>query len=186
MRYVKGRVLDIGCGAGRHSLFLQRRGFKVVGIDVSPLAVKTSRARGLGKVRVMSVNRLAFDPESFDTVLMLGSFGLVGDSEKAKRIMNRLDRISSPQALVLAESTDPYQTDDPVHLNYHESNRKKGRTGGQTRIRIRYRQYRGAWLDYLHVSKDELKLILRRTNWEVKRFIDSKGPIYVAVIGKRN
>ena len=40
MRYVRGRVLDIGCGAGRHSLYLQEKGFDVLGIDTSPLALK--------------------------------------------------------------------------------------------------------------------------------------------------
>ena len=37
MEFVKGRVLDIGCGAGRHSLYLQKKGFDVLGIDNSPL-----------------------------------------------------------------------------------------------------------------------------------------------------
>jgi 2-polyprenyl-3-methyl-5-hydroxy-6-metoxy-1,4-benzoquinol methylase len=40
MEFVKGRVLDIGCGAGRHSLYLQKMGFDVLGIDNSPLAIK--------------------------------------------------------------------------------------------------------------------------------------------------
>src|SRR5204863_4388583 len=46
MRYVRGRVLDVGCGAGRVSLHLQERGLDVVGIDVSPLAVQVARHRG--------------------------------------------------------------------------------------------------------------------------------------------
>lgn len=36
MQFVKGRVLDIGCGAGRHSLYLQKKGLDVLGIDISP------------------------------------------------------------------------------------------------------------------------------------------------------
>ena len=40
MEFAKGRVLDIGCGAGRHSLYLQKKGFDVLGIDSSPLAVE--------------------------------------------------------------------------------------------------------------------------------------------------
>src|SRR3984957_16876556 len=39
MRYVRGRTLDIGCGAGRHSLYLQEKGLDVIGIDSSPLAI---------------------------------------------------------------------------------------------------------------------------------------------------
>jgi 2-polyprenyl-3-methyl-5-hydroxy-6-metoxy-1,4-benzoquinol methylase len=51
MKYVEGRVLDIGCGAGRHSLYLKNKGFDVLGIDNSPLAIKVSRLRGLKKSR---------------------------------------------------------------------------------------------------------------------------------------
>ncbi|MGD0495283.1 MAG: methyltransferase domain-containing protein [Candidatus Bathyarchaeia archaeon] len=46
MGFVKGRVLDIGCGAGRHALYLQQKGFSVVGVDSSPLAVKVCKLRG--------------------------------------------------------------------------------------------------------------------------------------------
>ena len=41
----KGRVLDIGCGGGRHSLYLQRKGFQVLGIDQSPLAIRICKLR---------------------------------------------------------------------------------------------------------------------------------------------
>src|SRR3989442_9517912 len=52
--YVRGRVLDVGCGPGRHSLYLQRKRFDVLGIDVSPLAVKVSKLRGLKKAKVIA------------------------------------------------------------------------------------------------------------------------------------
>ncbi len=47
MEFVKGKVLDKGCGAGRHSLHLQKEGFDVLGIDSSPLAVKVGKLGGL-------------------------------------------------------------------------------------------------------------------------------------------
>ena len=49
MEFVKGRILDVGCGAGRHSLHLQRKGFDVLGIDNSPLAIKVCKLRGQRK-----------------------------------------------------------------------------------------------------------------------------------------
>ncbi len=47
MRYATGKVLDIGSGGGRHSLYLQTKGFKVLAVDVSPLAIKACKLRGL-------------------------------------------------------------------------------------------------------------------------------------------
>jgi len=47
IRLVRGRVVDVGCGAGRVSLHLQEQGHDVSGLDVSPLAVRACRERGL-------------------------------------------------------------------------------------------------------------------------------------------
>ena len=49
LTFVKGRVLDIGCGVGRHILYLQRKNFKVLGIDNSPLSIKVCKLRGVKK-----------------------------------------------------------------------------------------------------------------------------------------
>ncbi len=56
--------------------------------------------------------------------------------------------------------------------------------GGQVRLRVRYNRYRGAWVDYLFVSRSEMEDILTGTGWGVRRFIDSDGPNYAAVIEK--
>lgn len=47
MDHVKGRVLEVGCGAGRFLLWLRDRGHEVVGIDNSPGAIEVCRLRGL-------------------------------------------------------------------------------------------------------------------------------------------
>jgi hypothetical protein len=59
--------------------------------------------------------------------------------------------------------------------------------GGQVRIRVRFRKHVGRWFDYLMVSREEMKAILRGTGWKVKEFIDSESESdsrYVAVIRK--
>ncbi len=77
MRFVRGRVLDIGCGAGRVALHLQGRGHEVVGIDISPGAVRSSKGRGVKIVRQMSLETLDDRIGRFDTVIMFGNnFGL--------------------------------------------------------------------------------------------------------------
>ncbi|MEM3875283.1 MAG: class I SAM-dependent methyltransferase [Candidatus Bathyarchaeia archaeon] len=73
----------MGCGAGRHSIYLQNNGLDVTGIDISPLAIKICRLRGLRKAEVMSVEEIDFEPNSFDTVIMSGNnFGLLGGSSR--------------------------------------------------------------------------------------------------------
>ena len=57
--YATGRVLDIGCGAGRHCLYLQGQGHQVLGIDISPLAIQTCQSRGLKNALVTPVTQLS-------------------------------------------------------------------------------------------------------------------------------
>ena len=185
MEFVKRRILDIGCGAGRHSLYLQNKGFDVLGIDSSPLAIKVCKLRGLKKARVMPIEELNFKPDSFDTLIMMGSnFGLFGSFEKARRLLKKLHKMTSRNGLIIASTRDTYKTDIADHLEYHKRNREKGRMAGQLRVRIRFRKCVGRWFDYLIVSKKEMEEILKGTGWKIKEFIDSGDSAYIAAIEK--
>ena len=185
MRFVHGsRALDVGCGAGRVSLYLQRRGLKVTAIDNSPLAIRLCRTRGVKDARVLAVEqigRLAAD--SFDTVVMFGNnFGLFGSFKNARRLLRQLHRVTSPQAVILAGSLNPYQRRLAAHLRYQRRNRQRGRMGGQIRLRVRFHEIKGRWFDYLLVSPTEMKDILAGTGWRQDRILRGDGPVYVAVI----
>lgn len=58
MRFVRGRVLDVGCGGGRVSLHLQERELEVVGIDSSPGAIAACRRRGVRDARELDLRTL--------------------------------------------------------------------------------------------------------------------------------
>jgi 2-polyprenyl-3-methyl-5-hydroxy-6-metoxy-1,4-benzoquinol methylase len=182
----KGRVLDIGCGAGRHSLYLQRQGFDVTGIDSSPGAIEVCKSRGLKNAIVRPFARVdEFEPDSFDTVLMLGNnFGLFGDAENAKVMLEKLSRITSSDAQIIAETLNPYLTNRPEHLEYHEFNRRRGRMPGQIRMRVRYGKSVGEWFDYLFVSPAEMREIVAGSPWRIRELIGAEEPNYVALIIK--
>ena len=187
MRFVRGRVLDIGCGAGRHALYLQGKGLEVVGIDNSPLVVKVCRERGLRDARTVPIAQIGPRLGVFDTVLMLGNnFGLFGSFEGARRLLAKLTRITSSKGRIVAMTNDTYKTDDPDHLAYHARNRDKGRMSGQLRIRVRYRKYATPWFDYLIVSKAEMESILDGSGWAVNRYLDTAdASYYMAIIDKK-
>lgn len=185
MNYVGGRVLDIGCGAGSHSIYCQEQGYRVLGIDVSPGAIQVSRHRGLRHGRVMSVTQVVASLGVFDTVLMLGgNFGTLGNRERASRLLKRFHRMTTPTARIIAESRDPYLTTEPVHRAYHKGNRSRGRMSGQVRIRVRFKNLKTPWFDYLFVSKEEMAQILDDTGWRVAEFLDSGGAGYIGVLSK--
>jgi SAM-dependent methyltransferase len=186
MRYVRGRVLDVGVGAGRVALHLQERGHEVVGIDNSPLTVEVARRRGVRDARVLPFAQIGPELGVFDTVVMMCSnFGLFGSAAGAKRMLGRLRRLTSEDACIVASSRDPYGTDDPDHLAFQEQNRARGRMSGQLRLRVRHGLYRGRWFDYLLVSPDEMRALAEAGGWEVDRLIqDKEDDYYVGILRK--
>lgn len=185
LEFTQGRVLDVGLGAGRHALYLQAKGHDVIGIDNSPLAIEVSKLRGVKDARLMPIEAVGESLAVIDTVVMMGNnFGLFADFEKAQSILKRFYEISPQHGRILAETLNPYGTSDPIHLEYHQQNRDKGRMGGQIRFRHRYRQYCADWMDYLFVSLPELESILDGTGWRLsKTFGDTEG-IYTMLLEK--
>lgn len=185
MRYARGRVLDIGSGAGRHCLYLQDKGHDVLATDNSPLAIEVCKLRGLRNASITSINQINSKSGVFDTILMLGNnFGLFGSFERARRLLQRFHKITTQNARIIANSYTPYQTDIPEHLQYHKFNRERGRMAGQLRVRVRYKKYVTPWFDYLIVSKEEMENILVGTGWRVTKYLESDNSYYIAIIEK--
>ena len=186
IEHATGRVLDIGCGAGRHCLYLQENGHDVLGTDISPLAIQTCQNRGVKNARATPVTQLSSKIGTFDTILMMGhNFGLVGNYKRAKWLLRRFAAMTTDTAKIIAETMDPYETTDPGHLAYHQFNRDRGRMSGQLKLRIRYRQYATPWFDYLFVSKTEIEDILDGTTWRTERYINATDtPTYVVILSK--
>lgn len=181
-----GRVLDIGCGAGRAALYLQNKGLDVVAIDISPLAVEVARERGVANASVLSIRDISEDElGQFDSIVMMGNnFGLFGTHGRAGRLLRRFARMTSEHAVLITESRDPYRTTDDFHRAYHEQNRLRGRMAGQLRIRSRYKSYRTPWFDYLFVSESEMAEIVAGTGWKIREVIGSGNVVYSVVLEK--
>jgi SAM-dependent methyltransferase len=187
LRLVRGRVLDVGCGAGRVALELQRRGHKVVGIDPSPLAVEVCRRRGVADARVLGLRDVDESLGRFDTVVLFGNnFGLLGDARKARTRLRRLRGVTNEGARVLAASGDPHATRNPAHLAYLERNVRRGRLAGQIRFRVRHRRAATPYFDFLFVSREEMGELADAGGWRLIRTVDDDGDgaSYVGVLEK--
>lgn len=100
-----GSVLDVGCGSGSHSLYLQNIGFDVKAIDISPGAIETCKLRGIKNASIRNIWDI--DNERFDTILAL--MNGVGISEKLNRLVPFLSHLKSqlnPNGQILLDSSD--------------------------------------------------------------------------------
>ncbi len=99
-----GSILDVGAGAGCHSLALQQQGRQVTAIDISPLAVATMRERGVMDVREQDFFTL---DGHYDTILMLmNGIGIVGKLSRMPAFFMQLDRLLAPGGQLLCDSSD--------------------------------------------------------------------------------
>ena len=120
------RVLDLGCGPGRHSLELARRGFEVVGVDISGTFIdvatkRTSDLPGATFVRADARN-LPFDHPAlaigFDAVVCLcqGAFGLMTSDGDDRRVLEGIRRALRPGGGLALSAFSAY-----FSVRYHEA-----------------------------------------------------------------
>lgn len=102
----KGKVLDVGCGAGSHSLYLQNeRGLDVTAIDISANAVKACELRGLKKAKVQDV--MTIENETYDTILLLmNGAGMCGRLKKIGKFLLQLKSLLNENGQILVDSSD--------------------------------------------------------------------------------
>ena len=109
----QGTVLDVGCGSGSHSLYLQEKGLKVKAIDISKGAIKVCKQRGLQNAKVKNI---LDETETFDTILLLmNGTGVFEDLANTPRYLNHLKALLKPNGQILVDSSDikyMYEDDD--------------------------------------------------------------------------
>ena len=187
IRYAKGEILDVGCGAGRVGLYLQNKGLTVHGIDTSPLALKVCKARGLKETHCEDIFKSKLPKNSFDTVILFGNnIGIAGTVKKAEKLLKKLFNLTKNGGHLLLTSLDVHKTKNKVHLDYHKANRKKGIPDGEVVIRVEYKKDIGAYFKWLHVDPQTLKIIAKKSGWILKKLYQSKDGQYSAVLEKPN
>ena len=107
LQLAKGKVLDVGCGAGSHALELQNeRKLDVTAIDISENAVKACQLRGIENVKVANI--LDLDSENkFDTILLLmNGTGIFGTLNETAKYLQKLKSLLNEGGQILIDSSD--------------------------------------------------------------------------------
>ena len=100
-----GKILDVGCGAGSHSLYLQESGFDVTSIDISANAVKACELRGLKNAKIQDLMDL--ENQKFDTILLLmNGTGIFGKLTNVQKYLQKLKSLLNANGQILIDSSD--------------------------------------------------------------------------------
>ena len=146
----KGRVLDIGAGAGCHALVLQERGLEVKAIDISPLSCEVMKERGVKNAECVNL----FNPQlqgKYDTLLLLmNGTGIAGKLNRLPMLLNRLKELLAEGGQILIDSSDLkyiYENEDgsmDIDLNapYY----------GEVDYQMQYKNIKGEPFDWLYTD----------------------------------
>ena len=153
----KGKVLDVGAGAGCHALALQAQSIAVKAIDISPQSCQAMLQRGVKNVECINL----FDEHletGFDTILLLmNGTGIAGKIENLPALFNRLKALLNKGGQILIDSSDIkyiYENEDgsfDINLNaaYY----------GEVDYQMVYKDVKGDSFDWLYVDFPLLKSI---------------------------
>jgi SAM-dependent methyltransferase len=158
----RGRVLDVGAGAGRDALKLKTMGLDVLAIDVEPRCVEIMHARGLATARCIDIHNL--HESNFDTILaMQMTIGFAGTLDGLINLLKHLALIIRADGQIVLDSMSPAYLAGSPHYP------------GQRQIEIHYDRYVGTMLPWLYVDYDVLRTCARQASLETELII--RGPL---------
>lgn len=146
----RGKVLDVGAGAGCHALALQERGLDVTAVDISPLSCETMKERGVANVECVNIFNQRFQ-ERFDTLLLLmNGTGIAGKLSRLPQLLSRLKQLMNPGAQILIDSSD-------LRYVYEDENGVldvdlDGAYYGEIDYQMTYRNIEGKRFDWLYAD----------------------------------
>ena len=152
LQMAQGHILDVGAGAGCHSLALQQMGKHSTAIDISKLSVETMKARGVKDVKLMDFWLVE---DKYDTILMLmNGIGIVGNTKSLPRLFAHIEKILNPGGQLIVDSTDIIyifeNADGTISLpncdGYY----------GELEYRMQYKQTKGQAFPWLYIDFDTL------------------------------
>ena len=176
LKLAKGRVLDIGCGAGSHSLYLQEKALNVKAIDISKGAIAVCKLRG---VLNAEVKHLLDETETFDTILLLmNGTGIFQELSQVSKYLNHLKSLLKPNGQILIDSSDikyMYEDDDggfwmDAHANYY----------GELDYFLKYKGKEESPMKWLYLDFNTLKLACQTVGLKCELILEGAHFDYLA------
>lgn len=176
LRMASGAVLDVGAGAGCHTLALQDMGHDVTAIDISPLSVQTMQERGVQNALLQDFWDVA---PSFDTILMLmNGIGIVGTVDALPRFFRHIDMILAPGGQLLLDSSDLCYLfeDEDGNVELPSSDVYYG----QLTYQMQYKRVKGSPFPWLYIDFPLLARIASENGFDCQLVAEGQHYDYLA------
>ncbi|AUS05881.1 class I SAM-dependent methyltransferase [Pseudotamlana carrageenivorans] len=176
LKLSKGEILDVGCGAGSHSLYLQNKGLKVKAIDVSQGAIEVSKLRGVTHTENKG---LLEETEQFDTILLLmNGTGIFQETAKISQYLQHLKSLLTANGQILIDSSDikyMYEDEDggfwmDMNAGYY----------GELDYFLSYKNEKETPMKWLYLDFDTLKLACDTVDLKCELVLEGEHYDYLA------
>jgi hypothetical protein len=166
----KGKILDVGAGAGVHSLELQDRGFEVFPVEVSDGAVRYMKQVGLN---ARKINFFDLKDEQYDTILMMmNGIGIAGTLANLEKTLIQAKSLLAEGGKILCDSSDiKYLYEDEDGALWVDLNSEYY---GNFRFQMKYKKDKGPWFDWLYVDFDNLFKAAKNVGLKAKRLYENE------------
>ena len=177
LQMAHGTVLDIGCGAGSHSLYLQEQGHDVTAIDISQGAIKICQKRGVKKATTKDI--LSLTAVSFDTLLLLmNGSGIIGKLDKISNFLNHLKTLLKPGGQVLLDSSNIAYLFEEEDGGFWIDTTKA--YYGEMQYQLKYKNQSSDWFDWLYLDFDTLQKACEASAWKCELVLEGDHYDYLA------
>ncbi len=166
----RGNVLDVGAGAGSHALELQNRGYDVLAMDISPLAVAVMKERGVKETCADDIFK--YSGRQFDTILLLmNGIGLAGTVDGLSKLLEQLKTLLAKGGQIIFDSSDVaylYEGDLPTD-RYH----------GEITYQYEYKGQRTDEFNWLYIDEQRLTAIVAEHGFDVEVLYEDEHGQYL-------
>lgn len=172
LKLCRGKVLDIGAGAGSHAIELQKRGLEVHTIDTSEGAVEVMRMRGIEKAIHQDI--FEYKEERYDTLLMMmNGIGVAGNLDRLQTFLQHAHSLLKPKGQILFDSCDIlylYTNEDgSIQLNLNSI------YYGTVAFCMEYEGVKGEPFLWLYVDPGTMKMEAERAHYSFELLYDSRS-----------
>ncbi|WP_306014483.1 MULTISPECIES: class I SAM-dependent methyltransferase [unclassified Allomuricauda] len=178
LQLARGKVLDVGAGAGSHSLYLQNKGLEVTALDSSKGCIEVCQARGVASTICSPI--LDYSEERYDTLLLLmNGIGLAGQLKNLSGFFPHLASLLRPNGQILLDSSDIiYMFEQDEDGGYWIPN--DGTYYGEVQFEMEYKGQKSEPFDWVYVDFDTLQNACESNGFNCELVISGEHFDYLA------